>query len=66
MGDTHHEELGLRVERGRADTDELAALTVVLLALRARGAARGGRERRADGSRWWRPPAPYRAPHSWK
>ncbi|GAA1374948.1 acyl-CoA carboxylase subunit epsilon [Streptomyces beijiangensis] len=63
MGGTGHDELRLRVVRGRADADELAALTIVLLALRARGGELSRREERAGGSRWWRPPTAYRAPH---
>ncbi|MET9256566.1 acyl-CoA carboxylase epsilon subunit [Streptomyces sp. NPDC048182] len=56
----------LRVTRGRPRADELAALTAVLLALRA-----AGNTRRPDGP----PPAPpggwrrtreYRAPDSWR
>ncbi|WP_329113066.1 acyl-CoA carboxylase subunit epsilon [Streptomyces sp. NBC_01465] len=64
MGETRQGELGLRVVRGRADADELAALTVVLLALRARDEARSGHEQQAGGSRWWRPPSAYRAPRN--
>jgi len=66
MDDTSHGALGLRVVRGRADADELAALTVVLLALRARADTRSGNERRTDGSRWWRSPVSYRSPCSWQ
>jgi hypothetical protein len=66
MGDTGHEVLGLRVVRGRADADELAALMVVLLALCALDEKRSGRERQAGGSHWWSPPAGYRAPCSWQ
>ncbi|MGW2572276.1 acyl-CoA carboxylase epsilon subunit [Streptomyces sp. NPDC001537] len=42
MGDTDRGELALRVERGTATAAELAALTVVLLALRRRPAAQPG------------------------
>lgn len=38
MGDTDRGEPALRVERGTATAEELAALTVVLLALRGRPA----------------------------
>ncbi|MFE5334210.1 acyl-CoA carboxylase subunit epsilon, partial [Embleya sp. NPDC056575] len=38
MGTPEHHEPVLRVERGQASDEELAALTVVLLALRAGGA----------------------------
>ncbi|MFI7406889.1 acyl-CoA carboxylase subunit epsilon [Streptomyces sp. NPDC049541] len=42
MGDTDRGELALRVERGTATAEELAALTVVLLALRRRPAWQPG------------------------
>jgi hypothetical protein len=66
MGDSGHGELALRIERGRASDDELAALTVVLLALYAGGAAEDGDERPFNGSRWWRRPDAYKAPRSWQ
>ncbi|MGQ4490227.1 acyl-CoA carboxylase subunit epsilon [Streptomyces sp. 372A] len=55
----------LRVERGRATDEELAALTVVLLALRAD--AGGLRDEAPAGSApgWSAEPA-YRAPRSWR
>ncbi|NJQ02998.1 acyl-CoA carboxylase epsilon subunit [Streptomyces zingiberis] len=62
----------LRVEKGHAGPEELAALTAVLL---ARATAPERHERRPGGSRphrtaprWHRPervPA-FRAPHSWQ
>ncbi|MFJ3235768.1 acyl-CoA carboxylase subunit epsilon [Streptomyces sp. NPDC086787] len=55
----------LRIERGRASDEELAALTVVLLALAAQ-ARDGGAGRPVNGSRWWRRPHSYRAPRSWQ
>ncbi|MCZ0997899.1 acyl-CoA carboxylase subunit epsilon [Streptomyces mirabilis] len=42
MGTPEHHEPVLRVERGQASDEELAALTVVLLALRAGGAFPAG------------------------
>lgn len=42
MGETDRGELALRVERGTATAEELAALTVVLLALRGRPAWQPG------------------------
>ncbi|WP_331741958.1 acyl-CoA carboxylase subunit epsilon (plasmid) [Streptomyces sp. NBC_00726] len=55
----------LRVERGRATEEELAALTVVLLALRAEA---GGRPDEAPAGRvpGWSPGPVYRAPRSWR
>jgi hypothetical protein len=64
MGTPEHHEPVLRVERGQASDEELAALTVVLLALRA-GGAFPGRGRPVIGSRWWRPRT-RRAPRSWQ
>ncbi len=55
----------LRVERGRADAEEVAALTVLLLGLRAKEQRRAGerpvpdRRRRPDRQA-------YRAPNSWQ
>ncbi|MEV5878576.1 acyl-CoA carboxylase epsilon subunit [Streptomyces sp. NPDC052101] len=56
----------VRVERGRADEEELAALTAVLLALRAAGRTKQGHEEPFSGLRWWRRPEAYKAPHSWR
>ncbi|MCX4617432.1 MULTISPECIES: acyl-CoA carboxylase subunit epsilon [Streptomyces] len=64
MGTPEHHEPVLRVERGQASDEELAALTVVLLALRA-GGAFPRRGRPVNGSRWWRPRT-HRAPRSWQ
>ncbi|MFJ9041468.1 acyl-CoA carboxylase subunit epsilon [Streptomyces sp. NPDC102406] len=63
MGEVNHGRLGIRVERGRASDEELAVLTVVLLALRAR-ASRA--ERRSDPRRRQPRMDDYRAPHSWR
>ncbi|WP_328891850.1 acyl-CoA carboxylase subunit epsilon [Streptomyces sp. NBC_00316] len=55
----------LRVERGRADAEEVAALTVLLLGLRAQDQQQDGE--RLEPDRRWRPdPQPYRAPSSWQ
>lgn len=63
----------LRVERGHANAEELAAVTVVLLALCAArdtdGAlARRGRRGLLGAASWRRPErvSAYQAPHSWK
>ncbi|WP_199550968.1 acyl-CoA carboxylase epsilon subunit [Streptomyces sp. N35] len=55
MPDTSEAELGVRVERGQANADELAALTVALLAVRARGESTIRRTSGARAPRWWRP-----------
>ncbi|MFD3925529.1 acyl-CoA carboxylase epsilon subunit [Streptomyces sp. NPDC058614] len=55
----------IRVERGRADEAELAAVVAVLLAARA-GARRAGGEPAADGTRWWREADGYAAPGGWR
>ena len=64
MSDAEHGIPDVRVERGRADAEELAALMAVLLAVRAGEAAGCGHERRS--ARRWRRPDDYRAPHSWR
>ena len=64
MGDTDRGKPALRVERGTATEEELAALTVVLLALRARPV--DARPRAATAARWWRWPGSYRGPHDWQ
>ncbi|MFE3074261.1 acyl-CoA carboxylase subunit epsilon [Streptomyces sp. NPDC059247] len=60
----------LRVEKGQADPEELAAITAVLL---ARAAARtdetpaeGHRDRTAAGWRRLEREHGFRAPHSWR
>ncbi|MFJ7968344.1 acyl-CoA carboxylase epsilon subunit [Streptomyces sp. NPDC096324] len=53
MGDVDRGEPALRVERGTATEEELAALAVVLLALRARPAPGRPQARPACGPRWW-------------
>ncbi|MFF0885121.1 acyl-CoA carboxylase epsilon subunit [Streptomyces sp. NPDC003456] len=54
----------LRVERGHASEEELAALAAVLIALRGSGPKAGG-ERPAGPPAWWDGPAGYVAPGSW-
>ncbi|MGQ5640838.1 MULTISPECIES: acyl-CoA carboxylase epsilon subunit [unclassified Streptomyces] len=66
MGDRDRVEPAVRVERGRADEAELAALTAVLLALRAAGRTKQGHEEPFRALRWWRRPEAYQAPHSWR
>ncbi|MDQ0585887.1 acyl-CoA carboxylase epsilon subunit [Streptomyces rishiriensis] len=59
------EEALIRVERGRPDEAELAAVVAVLLALQA-GAQRTAGEPPAARMRWWRGPDAYTAPDSWR
>jgi hypothetical protein len=60
----------LRVERGKAAEEELAAVTVALLCLLARRTQDGDRGRRTAGpvSSWrrWERMAAYRSPRSWQ
>ncbi|MFD8203711.1 acyl-CoA carboxylase subunit epsilon [Streptomyces sp. NPDC059701] len=58
MGDTDRAHPALRIERGRATDEELAALTAVLLF-----ALQGGAPRRAG---WSRRPNGHRGPRSWQ
>lgn len=55
----------LRIERGRATEEELAALTVVLLALRADAGGQRA-EVPAGSAPGWSPEPAYRAPRSWR
>ncbi|KUN17991.1 hypothetical protein AQJ23_40195 [Streptomyces antibioticus] len=55
----------LRVERGQAGPEELAALAVVLLALQGAGEEQPEEPRRG-GPGGWRSPGIYRAPDSWR
>ena len=59
-------EPALRVERGTATEEELAALTVVLLALRGRTAHEEAPLRPVSHAFWWRRPESYRGSHSWQ
>jgi hypothetical protein len=56
----------LRVVRGQANEVELAALTAVLLALRAGEQEEGEEPPAAAGSPWWKLPGSYAAPGSWR
>ncbi|GHD49635.1 hypothetical protein GCM10010335_59330 [Streptomyces galbus] len=66
----------LRVERGRAGAEELAAVTAVLLALRAQGQAHGEPQDGLPGGApegppaperaWWAPVQDFTAPGSWR
>jgi hypothetical protein len=55
----------VRVVRGRASAEELAALTVVLFGLRAQAELQA-EEPDGHGSRWWKRPDEYQAPSSWQ
>ncbi|MEU3923005.1 acyl-CoA carboxylase subunit epsilon [Streptomyces sp. NPDC029004] len=59
----------VRVERGHAEADELAAVTVVLLSVlagqKAQAECAGERSPAVDRRRW-EGLAAYRAPHSWQ
>ncbi|MFI9605476.1 acyl-CoA carboxylase epsilon subunit [Streptomyces sp. NPDC052043] len=54
----------IRVERGHADEEELAALALVFLALGE--GAEPDREQLAVGTSWWRQGHGYSAPDSWR
>ena len=60
-----HAETMLRVERGQASEEDLAALTAVLLALRGSGQATRD-EPPMSASPWWRLSNDYAAPGSWR
>ncbi|MEY9809769.1 acyl-CoA carboxylase epsilon subunit [Streptomyces albogriseolus] len=70
MGEPDASGLALRIERGRADEDELAAVAVVLCSVLAgRGATARGREKTAGVPSWRRQrraAADYSPPHSWR
>jgi hypothetical protein len=59
----------LRVEKGQADPEELAAITAVLMArasARAEEAPAAGRGRSTAGWRRLERSSGFRAPHSWQ
>jgi hypothetical protein len=61
-----NQDVVLRVERGRVDSEELAAVAAVLLARhRERGQA-SHKEPPTAVPRWWRRPETYEAPGSWR
>ncbi|MEU6393846.1 acyl-CoA carboxylase subunit epsilon [Streptomyces sp. NPDC046939] len=69
MEDTGRKGTWLRIERGHATEEELAAVTVTLLSLAAgRGESHAegvaGRSTASWGRREWVPP--YRSPSSWR
>ncbi|WP_327309945.1 acyl-CoA carboxylase subunit epsilon (plasmid) [Streptomyces sp. NBC_01298] len=68
MGVPGGEKFALRIERGRASDEELAAVTVVLCSvLTGHGESRGEQEPSDVPS--WRPEravADYRSPYSWR
>ncbi|MFC7846793.1 acyl-CoA carboxylase epsilon subunit [Streptomyces sp. NPDC057382] len=55
----------LRVERGHASDEELAALAAVLIALCGSGEA-SGEEPAVACSAWWSRPEGYASPGSWR
>ncbi|OAH10887.1 acyl-CoA carboxylase subunit epsilon [Streptomyces jeddahensis] len=69
MGEPGATGLALRIERGRADEEELAAVTVVLCSVLAgRDAADDGQEP-PDVPSWRQPErsgAAYRSPYCWR
>ncbi|WP_128382346.1 acyl-CoA carboxylase subunit epsilon [Streptomyces cavernae] len=68
MNDPGRGRLAVRVERGQASDEELTALTIVLLALRAGREPADQDENKAPhgGLRWWHRPDAYKAPQSWR
>ncbi|CAL9326529.1 MULTISPECIES: acyl-CoA carboxylase subunit epsilon [Streptomyces] len=68
MAEPDQVEPALRIERGRASAEELAAVTVVLYSLMAgRGDEEGAQE--LPGIPQWRPErstAVYRSPYCWR
>ncbi|GGR01717.1 acyl-CoA carboxylase epsilon subunit [Streptomyces asoensis] len=56
----------IRVERGRPDERELAAVVAVLLALRAGAQPECAGEPAAAEMSWWRMPQVYAAPDGWR
>ena len=56
----------LRVERGHASEEELAALTAVLLALRTRVQEEKPEQPPALGWSWWKRSKSYEPPRSWR
>lgn len=61
--------LALRIERGQADEEELAAVAVALCSVLARRRAAAGGPPQAAAPAWREPQLPgsvYRCPHSWR
>ncbi|MEU0914660.1 acyl-CoA carboxylase subunit epsilon [Streptomyces althioticus] len=69
MGEPDASRPALRIERGQADEDELAAVTVVLCSVLAGQGASAG-DGPGAGASSWRPQrraaATYRPAHSWR
>ncbi|MFE0201152.1 acyl-CoA carboxylase subunit epsilon [[Kitasatospora] papulosa] len=65
IGRMESERMLLRVERGHAEDEELAALTAVLVALCA-GSHEASSIGPTAGSHQWRSADVYTAPHSWR
>ncbi|MEU9377005.1 acyl-CoA carboxylase subunit epsilon [Streptomyces sp. NPDC048255] len=68
MSDSDTRGFALRIERGRADDDELAAVTVVLCSVLAARGAEAGDEVLPEVPLWRpeRSSAAYRSPYSWQ
>ncbi|MGW7386097.1 acyl-CoA carboxylase subunit epsilon [Streptomyces sp. NPDC054794] len=70
MGDSGTGSSALRIERGRATDEELAAVTVVLISiLAAQAEGEEGTQGESSGAPQWRPErsvAGYRSPYSWQ
>ncbi|MGC4984717.1 acyl-CoA carboxylase epsilon subunit [Streptomyces sp. DT193] len=66
MGGTDRAGPVLRVERGTATDEELAALVLVLLARCGRGVAGSVQPRRVAVPRWWQRPGDYEESRSWR
>jgi len=70
MGDSGTGSSALRIERGQATDEELAALTAVLLSvLAARAESAEETQEEPSGGPQWRPErgvAAYRSPYSWQ
>lgn len=68
MGEPDSARFALRVERGHAKEEELAAVAVVLCSVLAGRGAQGGEERSSDVPLWQseRATVVYRSPRSWR
>ncbi|MFJ6837285.1 acyl-CoA carboxylase subunit epsilon [Streptomyces sp. NPDC091209] len=70
MGEADVTPLALRVERGRADDDELAAVAVVLCSLLAGRTAVTGEQEPLPAVPSWRSPrgpgSEWRSPYGWR
>ncbi|MFF4402730.1 acyl-CoA carboxylase epsilon subunit [Streptomyces sp. NPDC001480] len=66
MGDAVRGRFAVRVERGQASEEELAALAIVLLTRYSHGRTNSRGTAPAGTPRWRNGPQAYRAPHSWR